>query len=227
MPLTLQKVFAERSKMRTKTPNTAFLGVKKVIALPVANFLAVRAEFGVLTGEKGRPNYDTVIAFQNLSVVDEQDMLHDLRVDIAPGMTSWLQRPSFTQTDIKVTCTCADFYWTWWYFINTKGALAGSAFPAPYQVTGHPVRVTDGGAYGSPLQQHGVGTEGRWGYSSIPRNPNQLPGCCKHIVELGKFLIQKKWITYGTSYNSGADRRDRQQRQVSNSPRGSYYGGSV
>ena len=105
----------------------------------------------------------------------------------------YFARPSVAKTKVKVTCTCKDFYWTWWWAINKGDSLSGAKFPHPSQITGRRTRVTDEKPYGAKPGRHPV--TGRLG---IKRNPNDDAGVCKHIVRLTEELLKKKYIVKWT-----------------------------
>lgn len=70
-----------------------------------------------------------------------------------------------SSVDVKVRCSCMDFYYTFSWYNLQQNALSGEPMP-PY------TRVTPDS--GLP-----------------PKNPREVPGMCKHIIRLGDELKSK------------------------------------
>lgn len=70
-----------------------------------------------------------------------------------------LQRISNAQTNVQVSCNCLDFHWTFAWFNSADGSLLGKP-PEPYS------KHTD----------------------RQPRNPDKVPGLCKHLIKLSEVL---------------------------------------
>lgn len=164
-------IISDRKTMRKRVPETNPVVIKKIAPIPIANALAVQAQFKALTDPE-RSTYSTVIVFHELDFVMTKDSDHPFQVDITKDVRRWMRKPSLGDTPVMITCTCADYYWTWWFHNKQHGINAWVDFPPP------PPRKD-----GKPA-------------GSMPgaRNPKGTAGCCKHIVKLAKFLAEKRWI---------------------------------
>lgn len=70
-----------------------------------------------------------------------------------------------TRKRVQVRCSCPDYRWTFAYPNGLKGSLHGKPFP-PYTPTG----------------------------MREPRNPEQIPGLCKHLLRLVATLKRKGFL---------------------------------
>lgn len=187
---TLDGLIRSRSKLRGSKYNpVSMVGVRKVVANPMTNSFAVQARFNSLTDPEV-PHYDTVIVFHLVQFVRKKDKDHPFEVQITNKDTLYMERPSKGQTICTVTCTCADYFWTWWFFNkNKERAHAWGDLADPSEITGRTTRVTDGRPYGSApgkiAKDKGIDPR---------RNPKSVPGVCKHIYNLGMFLSNKGWM---------------------------------
>jgi len=62
-------------------------------------------------------------------------------------------------TDVRVSCTCLDFHWTFAWYNSAEGTLIGDP-PPPYTPSGN----------------------------RPPRNPSKVPGLCKHLLKFSEVL---------------------------------------
>lgn len=68
---------------------------------------------------------------------------------------------------VEVSCTCPDYYFTWWAWNYEKGSHMGDPMPPYKRKTVH-----------------------------LPeRNPAHIPGACKHILGVMNFAMRKGWMT--------------------------------
>ena len=82
----------------------------------------------------------------------------------------WYSKPSANSSTIRYRCTCKDAYFTWLIWDFKQGAIFGDK-PRPYK------RLT-------PLPPKG------YPY----RNPDEIPGACKHFFNSIKHLQANKYI---------------------------------
>lgn len=126
---------------------------------------------------KGRlqKHYKCLMQFGNVHYQDNKDAKHPLKIEVFPGRWKFMTIPSSTRDWVKVSCSCPDYYWTWWYYNKTKAlAYAGDDPTLPQG------RRADGSSYGT-----------------IPgsRNDAQTPGLCKHLYVMSEDLKKKGKLT--------------------------------
>jgi len=105
--------------------------------------------------------YDTSIVFTNVTFLEKDDKRSKTQVFGANGQYYYLVPIKKNITDVKVACTCLDFYYMFSIWNHRDGSLDGDA-PKPY------IKTTD-----RPL-----------------RNPQRVEGICKHILRLSDELIR-------------------------------------
>ena len=141
---------------------------------------AVLGQFRPISKGVQQSRYLTVIVFQNISFKEEASKANPIRIEVFPNVWRYMKVPVFSKTQVLVTCTCPDYYWAWWWYVDSVAdSHSGIDPPHPSKVTGHTRRVTDGQPYGT-----------------IPgsRNDKQAAGVCKHIIALAVKLHQQKMI---------------------------------
>lgn len=89
-----------------------------------------------------------------------------VELEIFKGKSIYMSPPS-ERTHVKVTCSCPDFYFTWyWYTRDKADAMAGDNPVTVQKLLGRTKRLTDGKEFGK--------TPGS-------KNDKRTPGICKHI----------------------------------------------
>lgn len=106
-----------------------------------------------ISGDSGN-HYDQVFMFNKI-VLDEEDTPENMTVKTTDGKDIHVNYRGLANSDVKVRCTCLDFYWRFAVYNFNKKALYGDR-PPPY------IKKT----------------------SRPPVNPMQKPGVCKHIYKL-------------------------------------------
>jgi hypothetical protein len=134
--------------------------VPSVEMIPAQESLMVKA---TTRNTKTSSSNNPTIEFLNVEFVQENDN-QTVTFTGSDGEEYNIKPLSITQTDVKVTCTCMDFYWRFAIWNHTDGSLLGPK-PDPY------VRKTEDRA---------------------PANPSQTPGMCKHILRLVDHLQQER-----------------------------------
>lgn len=105
--------------------------------------------------------YETSIQFDNVLYVDAGTQ-YSIPVETVNG-TLHIMPLRANRNDVKVRCTCLDFYWRFALYNAKDKSLIGKQ-PEPY------VKKTD----------------------RPPVNPDQVPGVCKHIIKLADHLKLSK-----------------------------------
>lgn len=137
---------------------SARIQVTTTAYIPATNSLEVRAK------SKGDgPQYDTVTFFDNVSYVDEDDI--DGITFMAPDNTEYTIKRIPKTENVRVYCTCLDFYYRFAVWNDKADSLYGNV-PAPY------VKKTN----------------------RAPQNPRKLPGLCKHLLKMFDYLEKEKII---------------------------------
>ena len=169
--LTLGQLIQSTSTFRQKINDTNNFDITQLFPVPFkGNLLVVQARFTPLTDKK-RGYYDTVIVFHGLSFQNTENDEHSQGWEILPGKSLYSSKPSLRETGVSVSCLCADFYYTYWLWDKNKSSLAGQNFPAYKRRT-------------APPEQGGYPR----------RNPNKIPGLCKHLITLTSYLASEGFI---------------------------------
>lgn len=128
------------------------------------NYLEVESESQTVNGK-----YISRIVFENVIFKDEEGP-DVARIVTADGSEYFFRRINRSRSNVKVSCSCLDFYYRFAMYNNKADALASDP-PKPY------VKKTD----------------------RPPVNPAEVPGVCKHIIrmveELDKDNIFIKGLT--------------------------------
>ena len=135
-------------------------------------FLASPNQGIVMVKAKTRSNakqYETQISFEGIEYQGNEDDEGDNNTTSfqTPDGQDWTIVPAgFNTSEVRVSCSCLDFYYRFAVYNSKDGSLLGNP-PAPY------VRKTDGGE---------------------PRNPKEVPGLCKHLMALSDDLRQERIV---------------------------------
>lgn len=111
---------------------------------------------GVTRGQNG--TYSSNILIMDVDYVEEGTQ-HAVDFTAADGSVYWILRPNRIKNDVKVSCSCLDFYYRFAVWNHKNGSLLGDA-PPPY------VKKTD----------------------RAPVNPDKVAGVCKHLIKMGERL---------------------------------------
>lgn len=103
-------------------------------------------------------NYDVQIRFMNLKFANELQAGF-VSLNGMDGNAYFIKQPTAAQAQVKVRCSCLDFYYRFSVWNHKKKSHEGDA-PVPY------VKRTD----------------------SPPINPTQADGACKHLIQFVDFL---------------------------------------
>ena len=107
--------------------------------------------------------YDSIIYLENVEYVEE-DVSNAISF-MAPDGAEYYIIPVSRDNNMKVNCTCLDFYWSFSLWNDNKDSLFGDP-PAPY------VKKTN----------------------RLPKNPTKSAGFCKHLLKFSNVLILEKII---------------------------------
>lgn len=148
-----------RSTLRARK---GFNAVKRVEILSVAPVLRTRQVLirGQAHGQAERRLYPLLIMASQVSFSDERDRKHPLEVNLGNGERIYMEKLSATRHKVQVRCDCKDFYFMWQYWNSKESALFGGKFPKYQRKTAH--------------------------YPE--RNPDHVPGICKHLMTLADRL---------------------------------------
>lgn len=134
---------------------------KVMIPAPRNSLLRVKAKT-----RSSAKNYETRMAFIDVVYLDEDEEVQNSVSFMAPDSQTYIIEPvQYRNTDVRVSCSCLDFYYRFSAWNHSDGSLLGNP-PSPY------VKKTD----------------------SEPVNPNQVPGICKHLMALTNELRQERFI---------------------------------
>lgn len=109
--------------------------------------------------------YETIIVFSGVQYFTEGGHGRQ-QIQATDGSTYFIDPIRPYKSNVKVRCTCLDFYFRFSVWDQRDGALTGDA-PEPYR------RKTD---------------------TYPPVNPQKVSGLCKHIIKLTNYLRQEKII---------------------------------
>lgn len=106
--------------------------------------------------------YETKIFFTDVKFV-QPGSLNSVEFMAVDGQKYAVKSLKRGQSDCKVSCTCPDFYYMFSVWNDDKEALEGPT-PEPY------IKKTD----------------------SPPRNPQRVPGVCKHLMKLADTVVSRR-----------------------------------
>lgn len=110
--------------------------------------------------------YQSRMFFENIDYVDAEEAGGETTTFTASDGQDYIIIPiSFSGNDVKVSCSCLDFYYRFSVWNNADGSLYGNP-PPPY------VKKTD----------------------REPLNPDRVPGLCKHLIALTDELRQENFL---------------------------------
>jgi hypothetical protein len=141
----------------------------RIVPLPMRGYgglLGVEARFNPLTDKK-KDHYTTIMVWHGVEWQNFKDSDHPFGMEIIPGYAMYCNRPSMAKTPVTVSCNCADYYYTWWWFDKEHTSYEGPKLPAYKKVPGS--------------------TRG-------PRNPAKAPGICKHLIAFITYLKKRNFI---------------------------------
>ena len=153
--------------MRQHATQPVQIAQMEYVAAPKSGVLTIKA---VARNFVSRKKYDTRITFNDVKYtkhtkIDGQGLHPKEQLDLmyftAVDGERYAVRPLYLRTHtVKVACSCLDFRWRFANYNANHGALDGDP-PPPY------VRKTN----------------------RPPVNPQQVPGCCKHILKTVEALM--------------------------------------
>lgn len=108
-----------------------------------------------------------VIEFDGVEHGTKRDTVHKKLIKSTSGVRMWLKPVELSKNEVRVRCSCSDYYYTFWIFNKRHNAHQGANMP-PYKPVG--------------------------GKSRPPRNELGVPGACKHILGLLVLMREKGWI---------------------------------
>jgi len=113
-------------------------------------------------------NHKVNLLFSGLNVTNEEIKGY-IKVTDNTG-TYFIEPPTANNTEVRVRCSCHDFYFTWGIWNFLQGAIFGNK-PRPY------VRKTPSPPQGRPF-----------------RNPMHYSGGCKHVWNAVNYLKQNGFM---------------------------------
>lgn len=109
--------------------------------------------------------YQPVIMFRDVQY-EPENLPTNVTLRAANGQEFHIQPIPLAQVNVRVRCTCLDFYFRFSSYNSSDNSLAGAA-PQPYLAKGE----------------------------RPPANPQQVPGVCKHIIKVVDRLKQSGVVT--------------------------------
>lgn len=99
--------------------------------------------------------YQLTLVFSGITYSQTQTTKTPLTADLGHGNKVYLEQPTLSHK-VQARCSCHDYYFMWQYYNRQEKALFGKAFPKYIRKTDH-----------------------------LPeRNPDHVPGLCKHLIVL-------------------------------------------
>lgn len=132
------------------------------IAAPRINAVGIGA-----TTRSSAKEYETKMFFDNITYLGGDDDQANAFSFQTPDDQDYVIEPvGYTGKDVKVRCSCLDFYYRFSVWNNKDGSLLGDP-PDPY------INKTD---------------------NREPVNPTRIPGLCKHLIALTDKLRQERFL---------------------------------
>lgn len=140
-------------------------GSRRIVAvIPYPKFKSVLFQlehFGVTVPAQHAVN----IWFSDTEVFDTKQDLRTHLVVTYKGQQFWVRKPDYYVNQVRVRCSCPDFYFTFAYWDWEKKVIFGPK-PRPYT---------------------------RKSVNGKPRNPGKFPGFCKHVMNSLLLLQTNNW----------------------------------
>jgi hypothetical protein len=135
---------------------------KEFIPLPNAKSVGVKA-----VSRSSAKEYNTQMFFDNVVYVDQntEGAGNVFAFESPDGQELSIEPISYNNGDVKVNCSCLDFYYRFAVWNHNDGSLHGDP-PPPY------IKKTD----------------------RAPVNPDRIPGLCKHLMALADELKSEKFL---------------------------------
>lgn len=164
-------VMATRRYDAKRVERTPYIDIEISNVIPYFGTKSLLFTARSLSGTSAKIKYPTVIAFYNIEFIDGEEnwkrgMLKFENPDT--GAVVVCNKPDYRRTPVRVYCACPDFYFTFAYPDYNKQCYYGKK-PKPYKHVMPPS-----------------------GYP--PKNPNNIPGLCKHILNMVNLLIKQDYI---------------------------------
>lgn len=143
--------------------------VKNYPKLKVKNFVAsgfagVNSVMYKMKVEGSKEAYQVIIRFNDLKFSDHQADKNYIKIMIR-GEEYWFTVPSWKHSPVQLKCNCHDFRFTWEYALSKIGSLIGKYRRYQRKTTTRP-----------------------------PRNAQNVPGMCKHVLNGVDFLFNSKLL---------------------------------
>lgn len=167
MELTYNKLLSQTKSAPTikdspRQSNANKVQIQEVNLIPSIQGKTLTAKARTRTSEK---YYETIIVFSGVQYFDEGGHGRQ-EFQATDGSTYFIDPIRPYKSNVKVRCTCLDFYFRFSVWDQRDDALTGEA-PEPYH------RKTD---------------------TYPPVNPQKVSGLCKHIIKLTNYLKQERII---------------------------------
>lgn len=136
---------------------------KIYVAAPRNNAVGVRA-----TTRSSAEQYDTRMWFEGVEYIQEDEDVgaNTFAFEASDGQEYVIAPIGYNNNDVKVSCSCLDFYYRFAVWNHSDGSLFGKP-PPPY------TNKTD---------------------NREPVNPNRIPGLCKHLIKLADDLRRERFL---------------------------------
>ena len=121
--------------------------------------------FTTETPSSGDETYHQIVEFYWVDVSKTKDRGHGVLVKTASGRTGYIKKLDQRNFPVAVRCSCKDYQFTWARANKLEGAFTCPRFPV-------------------------IKTKGK----RAPRNPQQTPGVCKHLLGVFKKLRTEGFI---------------------------------
>lgn len=134
--------------------------------------LYIKAQATPWSNKNRRSPYSVSMVIDKVLEMPDTSKPSDIFVYYSNGVKIFLKRPTFNNT-CRVRCQCEDFRYMWSYYDKTNKALIGTFIPYIRKTDNYPVK-----------------------------NPDKLPGLCKHLLALTDKLVSGKIIIDNANYLS-------------------------
>ncbi len=167
LELTYNKLLTQTKQAPTikdspRDQNANKVQIQEVNLIPSLQNKTLTAKARTRTSDKF---YETIIVFSGVQYFDEGGHGRQ-EIQATDGSTYFIDPIRPYKSNVKVRCTCLDFYFRFSVWDQRDDALTGDP-PEPYR------RKTD---------------------SYPPVNPQKVSGLCKHIIKLTNYLKQQRII---------------------------------
>lgn len=164
-------VLATRRFDAKRVERTPYIDIEITNVIPYFGVKSLLFTAKSLSGTSTKIKYPTVISFYNIEFIDGEENWKRGMLKFENPETHAVvvcKPPDYRRSPVRVYCSCPDFYFSFAYPDFNKQCYYGKK-PRPYKRKMPPSNYP-------------------------PKNPNNIPGLCKHQINMINLLIKQDYV---------------------------------